>query len=171
MSTITLYASKINQMPSLINDAKKAVKEYKDDLNSLKLKLFTIDSSVCNVDDVISSIKASSQTQEDKIETLNTLNKDMEEFISDIVRIDSEVANTINKSKDDFYDEYEYLKPECEKSWLEKAKEWIDSACEWCKDLWNKITDFDFFNFIGKLIYSEGFSNFVTQALKQVFIR
>ena len=158
-------------MPILINDAKKAVKEYKDDLNSLKLKLFTIDSSVCNVDDVISSIKASSQTQEDKIETLNTLNKDMEEFISDIVRIDSEVANTINKSKDDFYDEYEYLKPECEKSWLEKAKEWIDSACEWCKDLWNKITDFDFFNFIGKLIYSEGFSNFVTQALKQVFIR
>ncbi len=158
-------------MPILINDAKKAVKEYKDDLNSLKLKLFTIDSSVCNVDDVISSIKASSQTQEDKIETLNTLNKDMEEFISDIVRIDSEVANTINKSKDDFYDEYEYLKPGCEKSWLEKAKEWIDSACEWCKDLWNKITDFDFFNFIGKLIYSEGFSNFVTQALKQVFIR
>lgn len=25
-----------------------------------------------------------------------------------------------------------------------KAKEWIDSACEWCKDLWNKIIDFDF---------------------------
>ena len=33
MSTITLYASKINQMPSLINDAKKAVKEYKSDLD------------------------------------------------------------------------------------------------------------------------------------------
>lgn len=48
---------------------------------------------------------------------------------------------------------------------MEKAKEWIDSACEWCKDLWNKIIDFDFFNFIGKLIHSEGFRNFVTFAV------
>ena len=59
--------------------------------------------------------------------------------------IDSRNDSFINNSKDDFYDKYEYLKPECEKSWLEKAKEWIDSACEWCKDLWNKIIDFDFF--------------------------
>ena len=50
------------------------------------------------------------------------------------MRIDGDVAD-VNNSKDDFYDKYEYLKPECEKSWLEKAKEWIDSACEWCKDL------------------------------------
>lgn len=61
------------------------------------------------------------------------------------MRIDGDVADVINNSKDDFYDKYEYLKPECENSWLEKAKEWIDSACEWCKDLWNKIIDFDFF--------------------------
>lgn len=51
------------------------------------------------------------------------------------MRIDGDVADVINNSKYDFYDKYEYLKPECEKSWLEKAKEWIDSACEWCKDL------------------------------------
>lgn len=81
------------------------------------------------------------------------------------MRIDGVVADVINNSKDDYYDKYEYLKPECEKSWLEKAKEWIDSACEWCKDLWNKIIDFDFFNFIGKLIHSEGFRNFVTFAV------
>ena len=61
------------------------------------------------------------------------------------MRIDGDVADAINKSKNDFYDKYEYLKPECEKSWFEKAKEWIDSAWEWCKDLWNKIIDFDFF--------------------------
>ena len=41
------------------------------------------------------------------------------------MRIDGDVADVINNSKDDFYDKYEYLKPECEKSWLEKAKEWI----------------------------------------------
>ena len=81
------------------------------------------------------------------------------------MRIDGDAADAINKSKNDFYDKYEYLKPDIEKSWLGKAKEWIDSACEWCKDLWNKIIDFDFFNFIGKLIHSEGFRNIVTFAV------
>ena len=36
MATITLYAGKVNQMSSLINHAKKAIKEYKSDLKSLK---------------------------------------------------------------------------------------------------------------------------------------
>ena len=58
-----------------------------------------------------------------------------------IEKISSKIAEYIlrfdsaDKSKYVFHDKYEYLKPECEKSWLEKAKEWIDSACEWCKDL------------------------------------
>ena len=136
MATITLYASKINQMPSLINDAKKAVKDYKSNLNSLKSKVLKIDSSICNVDDVISSIKSSSQTQEDKIDALDTLKKDVNEFVSEVVRIDSEAANAINKSKDDFYDKYEYLKPDIEKSWLEEK---VDNACEWCKEHWKEI--------------------------------
>ena len=44
------------------------------------------------------------------------------------MRIDGDVADAINKSKNDFYDKYEYLKPDIEKSWLEEK--W-DSACEW----------------------------------------
>lgn len=139
MSTITLYASKINQMPSLINDAKKSVKEYKSDLKSLKSKVLTIDGSVCNVDDVISSIKSSSQTQEDKIEALDALKKDVNEFVSDVVRIDGNAADAINKSKDDFYDKYYYLKPECEKSGWEKFKDGCKKVGEWCKEHWKAI--------------------------------
>ncbi len=139
MSTITLYASKINQMPSLINDAKKAVKEYKSDLKSLKSKVLTIDGSVCNVDEIISSIKSSSQTQEDKIEALDKLKEDVNEFVSEVVRIDGDAAEAINKSKDDFYDKYEYLKPECEKSGWEKFKDGCKKVGEWCKDHWKEI--------------------------------
>lgn len=139
MSTITLYASKINQMPSLIKDAKKSVKEYKSDLKSLKSKVLTIDGSVCNVDDVISSIKSSTQTQEDKIESLDTLKKDINEFVSDVVRIDGNAADAINKSKDDFYDKYYYLKPECEKSGWEKFKDGCKKVGEWCKEHWKAI--------------------------------
>ena len=136
MSTITLYASKINQMPNLINDAKKAVKEYKSDLKSLKSKVLKIDSGICNVDDVISSIKSSTQTQEDKIDALDNLKKDVNEFVSEVVRIDGDAADAINKSKDDFYDEYYYLKPECEKSSWEKFKDGCKKVGEWCKEHW-----------------------------------
>ena len=139
MSTITLYASKINQMPSLINEAKKSVKDYKTELNQLKSKVMKIDSSICNVDDLINSVKTSTETQEDKIESLDKLKDKVNDFISDVVRIDGDAAEAFNKSKDDFYDEYYYLKPECEKSNWEKFKDGCKKVGEWCKEHWKAI--------------------------------
>ena len=139
MATITLYSGKINQMSSLINKAKTSVKSYKSDLKSLKSKVLSIDESICDVDDVISSIKSSTKTQEDKIETLENLKQDINDFISDVVRIDGDAADAINKSKDDFYDKYEYLKPECEKSGWEKFKDGCKKGGEWCQEHWKEI--------------------------------
>ena len=139
MATITLYSGKINQMSSLINKAKTSVKSYKSDLKSLKSKVLSIDESICDVDDVISSIKSSTKTQEDKIETLENLKQDINDFISDVVRIDGDAADAINKSKDDFYDKYEYLKPECEKSGWEKFKDGCRKVGEWCQEHWKEI--------------------------------
>ena len=139
MSTITLYASKINQMPSLINEAKKSIKDYKTELNQLKSKVMKIDSSICNVDDLINSVKTSTETQEDKIESLDKLKDKVNDFISDVVRIDGDAAEAINKSKDNFYDEYYYLKPECEKSNWEKFKDGCKKVGEWCKEHWKEL--------------------------------
>ena len=88
-------------------------------MKSLKSKVLSIDESICNVDDVISSIKSSTQTQEDKVESLESLKENINEYISYVVTIDQNAADAINKSKNDFYDKYEYLKPDIEKSWLE----------------------------------------------------
>ncbi len=101
--------------------------------------MHSIEESICDVDDVISSIKSSTKTQEDKIETLENLKQDINDFISDVVRIDGDAADAINKSKDDFYDKYEYLKPECEKSGWEKFKDGCKKVCEWCKEHWKAI--------------------------------
>ena len=139
MATITLYSGKINQMSSLINKAKTSVKSYKSDLKSLKSKVLSIDESICDVDDVISSIKSSTKMQEDKIETLENLKQDINDFISDVVRIDGDAAEAINKSKDDFYNKYEYLTPECEKSGWEKFKDGCKKVVEWCKEHWKEI--------------------------------
>ena len=40
---------------------------------------------------------------------------DINENISDVVTIDQNAADAINKSKNDFFEKYEYLKPDIEK--------------------------------------------------------
>ncbi|OPX42030.1 hypothetical protein CLHUN_40890 [Ruminiclostridium hungatei] len=139
MATIALYTNKINRMPGLIKDVKKTVADYKSELSALKAKSLTINKSVCNLDDIISSIQTSSQTQEQKITSLDTFNHNSEEFISDAARIDGDAADIIKKRKDDFYDKYNYLKPECEKSGWEKFCNGCESVGEWCKEHWVTI--------------------------------
>lgn len=77
------------------NDPEYAVKYYRPlfindnaDLKSLKSKVLSIDESICDVDDVISSIKSSTQTQEDKLKSLVSLKENISEYISDVVTID-----------------------------------------------------------------------------------
>ena len=138
-ATLTLYADKINQMAGLVKEVKTAVTDYKTELLTLKTKAISVNGSICDLQDVISSIQASSQTQEEKIESLETFKNNSEEFIADVVRTDNDVADVINQRKEEFYEEYYYLKPECEKDWKEKAKDWVASAVDWCKDNWKSI--------------------------------
>ena len=85
-----------NNITSIIkNDPEYAVKyshplfiNDNADLKSLKSKVLSIDESICDVDDVISSIKSSTQTQEDKIKSLESLKENISEYISDVVTID-----------------------------------------------------------------------------------
>lgn len=139
MPSITLYANRINQMSALLTNTSKSIKVYKSELDKLRSGLLTIDSSVCNLDDVISSVRASSQTQETKAESLETLRRNVSEFVADVVRIDGDAANTIKQSQDDFYDEYHYLKPE--KSVWERFKDGRKKVGEWCKGHWNHFVN------------------------------
>ncbi len=139
MATIALYASKINNMPGLIQDVKKSVADYQSELSALKKKSLQINKSVCNLDDIISSISTSTQTQEQEITSLENLSNNIEQFTSDVNRIDMDVADVINQRKDDFYNEYNYLKPDSEKNGWEKFCDACKAVGEWCKDNWESI--------------------------------
>ncbi|OPX41939.1 hypothetical protein CLHUN_41990 [Ruminiclostridium hungatei] len=139
MATIALYAGKINQMPGLIKDVKKSVIDYKSELATLKNKTLSINKSVCNLDDVINSIQTSTKTQDDKIASLETFSQNSEQFIAGAARIDGAVADLINQRKDDFFEKYYYLKPECEKNGWEKFCDGVASVGEWCKEHWKLI--------------------------------
>lgn len=139
MATISIYAGKTGLMPGMIKDTKTAVKNLKNEFATLKGKVLSVSSSICDLNDVIQSISASVRTQEDKAEALESLREKSEEFIEDTVRIDEDVADKVNQNKDDFYDKYSYLKPDCEKTKWEKFCEGCKKVAEWCKENWKSI--------------------------------
>ena len=139
MATIALNASKINNMPTLIMDVKNSVEEFKSELNSFKIKCLSVNENICNLDGVISSISSSVQRQEEKVASLESFYENSEQFIVDVVQIDSNVADIINQRKDDFYDKYNYLKPDSEKSGWEKFCDGCEAVGDWCKEHWKLI--------------------------------
>ena len=137
MATIELYKDKINSMSNYIEQAKNAVSDFCVDLSALKSKILGINSSVC--DNVVSSISSSSQTQEQQIEGLEATQKEVNAFIDLTINRDNAAATAVTKAKDDFYKEYSYLKPECEKSGWEKFCDGLKKVGDWCKDHWKEI--------------------------------
>lgn len=140
MATIALYAGKINPMPGFVNDIKRTVTDFRSELSALKAKSQQINPGICNLSDVISSIQASSQTQEEKIASLDDLNQKIEQFAYDAACIDDDVADIVRQRQEDFYDKYYYLKPECEKSVWEKIGNKCKKVGEWCKEHWVMLT-------------------------------
>lgn len=139
MATIALYANKINQMPALIKDVKKATGVLRTQLGIVQKKCQAVDPAVCNLDDVISTISASTKTQDEKSAMLETFSETVEQFAQDTEAVDDKAANRINKNKDDFYDKYSYLKPDCEKSGWEKFCAGCQKVGQWCKEHWKQI--------------------------------
>lgn len=136
MATITLYASKINLMPSFIGGLRGSVADFKSELFTIRKSALSVDSTVCNLEEVANSVQITTQTHDDRITALENFKTDSEIFINDAIQTDEDVATEVNKSKEDFYDKYEYLKPDCEKGWLEVA---LEDAGEWCKEHWKLI--------------------------------
>ncbi|MCM1534910.1 MAG: polymorphic toxin-type HINT domain-containing protein [Clostridium sp.] len=139
MATIALYASQISSMSGLIQKVKKSVTDYKSELSALRTNSQQINQCICDLSSVVSLIQASSQTQDQKIASLDMLNQNLEQFAESAVRVDEEVADTVRQRKDDFYEKYNYLKPECEKNGWEKFCDGCATAAEWCKEHWKLI--------------------------------
>ena len=139
MATITLYKDKINGVGSLLDDIIKSSNNLNAQLGTLKSTLQGVDSSTCNLQDTVDSISSSSKSESDKVEDLKRLNNKLTAFIEMTARRDSSAESEINKAKEDFYTKYSYLKPECEKSRMEKIADGMKKACEWCKEHWKLI--------------------------------
>ncbi|MGN0470849.1 MAG: hypothetical protein ACI4GV_08045 [Acutalibacteraceae bacterium] len=83
------------------------------------------------------------QRENDKSTALSTAYDKLETFLSNVSEVDKKVSEKIKELKDDFYNKYKYLKPDCEKNFWDKAKDVV-------KAIWKGICNLanDFKNFI-----------------------
>lgn len=139
MATITLYKNKVNGVGSFIDDIIKSSNNLDTQLGTLKNTLQGVDSSTCNLQAAVDSISSSSKSEKEKVEDLKKLNNKLSEFIETTSKKEAAVKNEIERSKNDFYKKYSYLKPECEKSTWEKICDAVGSVCEWCVKHWKLI--------------------------------
>ncbi len=155
MATISLYSSKVNIMPELISQVASSVSDLKSEFSTIKSKAYQIDSSVCNLDDTIASLQQSVSTCKDMKTQLKKTKRDIEDFIDHTVSVDESVSDYITTSKDDFYDLYDYLKPDCEKGFWESVGEALESFAEWCGEAFSAFVDFcaDLFSSLGEWLW------------------
>lgn len=139
MATITLYKDKLNSVSSLINTMVSSVNNLDMQLGALKSTLQGVNSSTYNLDSAVENIRSSSQTEQEKADDLNKLSKEVDNFITVTVNRDQAAKEEINKAKEDFYTKYSYLKPECEKDFIERVVDTVESAADWCCDHWEVI--------------------------------
>ena len=139
MATIALYKSKINAMPNLVSGIKASILSAKVELFNLGLKMASVDTAICNLEETTSEIRAATELMEGRAEKLEQFRSKVEDFIELTVDTDQDAAETVNQNKDDFYDKYDYLKPDCEKSGWEKFCDGLEAVASWCKKHWKLI--------------------------------
>lgn len=139
MPTITLYKDKLNGVVGLIDNIVKSSNNLETQLGTLKSTLQGVNSSTYDLQDTVNSISSSSKTEKEKVSDFKKLNKQVTKFITTTVNRDNSVRDEINKSKKDFYSQYSYLKPECEKNAIEKIVDKVEQAAEWCAKHWKLI--------------------------------
>lgn len=139
MPTITLYKDKLNGVGGLIDNIVKSSNNLETQLGTLKSTLQGVNSSTYDLQDTVNSISSSSKTEKEKVSDFKKLNKQVTKFITTTVNRDNSVRDEINKSKKDFYSQYSYLKPECEKNAIEKIVDKVEQAAEWCAKHWKLI--------------------------------
>lgn len=82
------------------------------------------------MEDVTGFIQESTLIQEQAATSVESIDKDMEEFTAEVIAVDNQVAKLVNRQKDDFYSKYRYLKPDSEKDFWEKAIDSVHSIGE-----------------------------------------
>lgn len=139
MAIISLSKTSIDVMADLVDGASLAVDGFCDQLISLGQMTALVNEEVYDLSVVRAEIQASTEIQVDKSSAIISFGVSIDVYASDVIRIDEDVEDLINERKEEFYEEYEYLKPDCEREWYEVFADWCSDVMEFIADNINVI--------------------------------
>lgn len=161
MSTIQLTSGKVNQMSEMFSRMSSSFDSFMSTGSSLMKKIYSFECGILNIDDVQQTLQNLIDKQEDEKLSVDSLIAENDDFIDTVILRDDNAADAVNERKNDFYEKYQYLKPDSEKTWWEKAWDGVKGFAQWCSDTWHAILEDGFFNVIGRWIHSPEFRSFV----------
>lgn len=115
MATITLHKSEFDGIGSILDKLCSCFGNYDSTIKDLKRTASAVDSTTCDLTEVIDDIANSEESKEEKVKKAKALNQKIETFVNSAVKHENDAAEEIKKKKEDFYKTYKYLKPDCEK--------------------------------------------------------
>ena len=133
MATITLHKSEFDGVGSLLDKLCSCFGNFDSTIKDLKRTASGIDSTTCNLEDVINDIAESEERKEEKVKRAKELNSKLNTFINSAAKHENDAAKEIKKQKKDFYKKYSYLKPDSEK-FLGKVGAFFESVGKWISE-------------------------------------
>ncbi|MCR5019451.1 hypothetical protein [Ruminococcus sp.] len=130
MATITLRKSKFDGLGSVLDKLCSSFGNYDATMKELKRSAGGVDSSTCNLEDVIDDISNSEESKEEKVKRAKELKSKLDTFVKSAVQREKDAADEIVKKKKEFYKKYDYLKPDSEKSFWERMGDKISGAAK-----------------------------------------
>ena len=136
MATIALNKDKLNGVGGLIDDMICSLTKLDTKLVILRHSLQSVSSDTYSLQDSVDKISSSSKTEEEKIKEIEKFNNDVDSFIKLTTEKENAARNEINKRKNNFYSEYAFLKPDCEKNLIELMVGRVQTISSWCSKHW-----------------------------------
>lgn len=126
---------------SALTNVKKSTKTLTETLGKLKSKI-DFASVATNVESSQEQAKKAEEREYVKKGSLSLVYERLNALISDVGSVDSKASGKIRERKEAFYDRYNYLKPECEKSRREKVKDALKKGWDGLCDIGSAIKNF-----------------------------
>lgn len=126
------------------SNAKNATENLAQAVEKLTIKLDAV-KDMSELESVKETLQHAEQREEENNSALCCAYEKLDEFVLETGRIDNAVAEKIQERKNEFYKQYYYLKPECEKGLLEKIGNWFANTwngfVDWAAQLGQAIAD------------------------------
>ena len=133
-NTIKLHKSEFDGIAGVLDKLCASFGNYQATIKELKKTAGGVESTTCDLEEVIQDLADSDESKEEKVKKAKELNKKIQNFVNSAVKHESDAAAEIKRKKEDFYKKYEYLRPNCEKSWRRKLHEFGQAVGRWVAD-------------------------------------